>query len=433
MRIMLIASTFAAVAFGQQQGELLERIRLLEERLAALESKLNVPAQTEPARELPQAPASPGAPRPLDLSLNAYLDGYYGYNFNQPVGRVNLLRTNDIASNSFNLNQATFVLERPVDLAAGRRFGIRADVMYGQAAATMQGNAQNEPRPYVFRPLFQAYGTYVFPLGNGLTVDFGKWASTLGFEGNYAKDQINYSRSFWFSFLPFYHFGFRSSYRINDRLTVTHWLVNGANQTEDFNGFKSQHLLLNWKPAASLSWNIGYYAGREQRDSTIVWNSGLSSPPAQPELLASIIRPQPRGRLHILDSYASWSATRRLTLVGEGDYVVNRIQTTSPPAVVYGGAVYARQQVTQKFSLGARFEYLRDKEGLFSGVSQALKDGTLTATYQLDAGFQCRAEYRRDWSSRPFFLTADPGKLKPEQGTATVGLIWWIGGKEGVW
>lgn len=433
MRMALIASAFAAVACAQEPRELLERIRLLEERVAALESRLSAPAQTEPARGPADAPASPEAPRSPELSLNAYLDGYYGYNFNRPVGRVNLLRANDVTSNSLNLSQATFVLERPVDLAAGRRFGMRVDLMYGQATETLQGSAQNEPRPYVFRPLFQAYGTYVFAVGTGLTMDFGKWASSLGYENNYAKDQVNYSRSYWFNFLPFYHFGFRSSYRINDRLTVTHWLVNGANQTEDFNGFKSHHVLLDWKPASSLTWNIGYYAGREQRDLEVVLNPGLPSLPTQPGLSTSVVRPRPRGRLHILDSYASWSATPCWTLAGEGDYVLNRTESTSPPAVVYGGAAYARRQITPKLSLGARFEYLRDKKGLFSGVNQALKDGTLTATYQIATGFQLRAEYRRDWSNLPFFLTAEPGKLKREQDTAAAGLIWWIGGKEGAW
>jgi hypothetical protein len=43
----------------------------------------------------------------------------------------------------------------------------------------------------------------VAPIGNGLTMDFGKFASSLGLEGNYAKDQINYSRSFLFNYLPY--------------------------------------------------------------------------------------------------------------------------------------------------------------------------------------------------------------------------------------
>ena len=50
------------------------------------------------------------------------------------------------------------------------------------------------------------------PVGSGINVDFGKWASSLGIEGNYTQYQINYSRSYWFDFLPFYHMGARVSY-----------------------------------------------------------------------------------------------------------------------------------------------------------------------------------------------------------------------------
>src|SRR4029077_3166609 len=109
-----------------------------------------------------------------DTTFNMTLDGYYGYNFNQPVGRINLLRAYDVLSNSFSLNQATMVIERAPDVEAGRRFGMRVDLQYGQATDTLQGSAANEPRPQVYRPVFQAYGTYILPVGSGLTVDFGK-------------------------------------------------------------------------------------------------------------------------------------------------------------------------------------------------------------------------------------------------------------------
>ena len=53
----------------------------------------------------------------------------------------------------------------------------------------IQGSPANEPRPNVYRNVWQAYGTYVFPVGtNGLQADFGKFASMLGYETNYAKD-----------------------------------------------------------------------------------------------------------------------------------------------------------------------------------------------------------------------------------------------------
>src|SRR5208283_1220417 len=175
-----------------------------------------------------------------DTTINLGLDSYYAYNFNQPVGRVNLLRAYDVLSNNFSLNQADIIFEHAPNLDEDRRWGARVDLQFGQATDTLQGNPANEPRPDIYRNIFQAYGTYVVPLGKGLTVDFGKWSSSIGIEGNYTKDQMNYSRSYWFSFLPFYHMGFRASYPVSDRFTVNYWVVNGTNQAEATNGFKDE-------------------------------------------------------------------------------------------------------------------------------------------------------------------------------------------------
>ena len=99
-------------------------------------------------------------------------------------------------------------------------------------------------------------------------MDFGKFASSLGYEGNYTKDQMNYSRSFWFNYLPFYHFGFRNTYNFNSKVSAQYWLVNGANQSEDFNGFKSQAFQLVLKPNKAVSLTSTYYFGQEARQTT---------------------------------------------------------------------------------------------------------------------------------------------------------------------
>lgn len=367
------------------------------------------------------------------MTFNGTLDGYYEYSFNRPVGRVNLLRAYDVSSNSFSLNQATFVIERAPDLAADRRFGVRVDLQYGQATETLQANAANELRPNVYRPVFQAYGTYLANVGSGLTIDFGKWASALGIENNYTKDQINYSRSFLFNFLPFYHMGARFAYNLTPKINVAYWLVNGAEQTEDFNGFKSQAFIITLKPASSLSWNVNYYFGQEQRDVVQVLNPGFPAGPTQPGLPVTPVTPTPNGREHIFDTYATWNATPKWTFAGEGDFVIDRAFAGSAPQHVSGGAAYARYQWTPKFAIGARSEYLSDRGGLFSGTTQALKEVTLTAEYKFSEGFLVREEWRRDFSNQPFFLTDGPGVLKKDQNTATVGLIWWFGLKQGSW
>jgi len=44
-----------------------------------------------------------------NTTINLGIDSYYAYNFNRPVGRVNLLRAYDVLSNNFSLNQASII------------------------------------------------------------------------------------------------------------------------------------------------------------------------------------------------------------------------------------------------------------------------------------------------------------------------------------
>ena len=436
------ALVLCAMALSQEptarERELLERIAKLEQRMAAIEAQTAARPAPALATALARTAPSPSEVAPPTVAprdtVNVVLDGYYSYNVNRPVGGVNLLRAYDVTSNSFNLNQAGVILVRAPNLNAGRRLGARLDLMFGQATETLQGGAQNEPRPQVFRNVFQAYGTYIAPVGKGLTVDFGKWASALGIENNYTKDQLNYTRSYFFDYLPFYHMGFRATYPLTGKLNLSYWLVNGHNQTEDFNGFKSQAVLLNGVPAKNLSWNFNYLNGREQRALAPALNPGLTALPTQPGLsITPVPGGTPRGRHHILDGYVTWNAGDKWTLAAEGDYVVARMAPHSPPLRVAGGAGYARYRFHPHFSLAGRFAWFDDSGGLFSGVSQTLKDTTLTATYDLADGFQMRWEYRRDSSNVPFFLTQNPDLRKREQNTALLGLIWWFGGKQGAW
>lgn len=364
-------------------------------------------------------------------TLNFGVDGYYGYNFNAPVGRVNLLRAYDVTSNSFNLNQASVVIERLASTES--RLGGRIDLQFGQATETLQGSSANEQRPQVWRNLFQAYGSYLAPVGSGLQLDFGKFASSLGNEGNYTKDQIAYSRAYSFNYLPFYHMGLRANYNLTPKVNVAYWLVNGANDTEDNNGFKSQAFILTLKPVSTVSWNVNYYFGEEAHDVQATLNPGAPTSPTQPGLPTVNISPAPNGREHIFDTYATWQATPKLTLIGEADYVLNRTVQEQQPARVAIGGVTAKYALPRNWNVGVRAEYFDDRGGLFSGATQALKEATFVVDHTFTPGFMARAEYRRDWSNREFFLSDTAGVLKPAQTTATLGLVYWWGMKQGSW
>jgi Putative beta-barrel porin-2, OmpL-like. bbp2 len=406
-------------------------VMLMFGAVAATAAPQDSPAQDPPA-SAPAAAPTPAEPSPLEgIAFAIGFDGYYSWNGNRPLGRVNLLRAYDVSSNSFSLNQANVIVERAPDVAKGRRVGLRLDLMYGQATETLQGNAANEPRPQVYRNVFQAYGSYVVPLGKGLQVDFGKFASALGFENNYTKDQINYSRSYFFNYLPFYHFGLRTTYPVNDRLALTYWLVNGAQQSEDFNGFKSQAAIITIKPVTSISWNVNYYTGREARDLNPALNPGIPTLPTQPGLSVDAATLFDRSRLHIVDTYASWTKGRAL-FGAEADYVTVRPESGTS-SVVKGGAAYAQYSVGRQVQLAVRYESFRDRSGLFTGIEQNLKDVTTTVTYQLADGMQLRGEWRRDSSDHDFFLGPSLDDRRPSQQTLTGAMVWWFGTKRGTW
>ena len=120
-----------------------------------------------PANRRPRSRPAQPASNPFEhvQSSASTLEGYYQYNWNRPTDRVNLLRAYDTRANVFSIQQAALVVESAPDVEAGRRFGARVDLQFGQATETVQGGAANEPRPDVYRHIWQAYGTYVFPVG----------------------------------------------------------------------------------------------------------------------------------------------------------------------------------------------------------------------------------------------------------------------------
>jgi len=191
------------------------------------------------------------------------------------------------------------------------------------------------------------------------------------------------------------------------------------------------------KPQKSLTWTVNYYFGQDHPDRVAASNCGPI--PVQPGLCFTAIRPAPDGRTHIFDSYVTWQATPKLTLALEGDYFIQRLWRnaapgrSSAPSHTDGGAAYARYEFTPKLALAGRAEYLSDRGGLFSGLNQALKETTVTLDYKLGDGFLTRYEWRRDFSNQPSFLTDVQGGLSEQQNTATVGIIWWWGRKEGSW
>ena len=372
---------------------------------------------TGPADPPPDSsPAATDAEPWRQIQFGATLEAYYQYNANRPPDRISLLRAYDTRANTFAIQQATVLAELAPAPDDGRRYGLRMDLMFGQATETVQGSGANEPRPDVYRHIWQAYGSYVFPIGRGLRTDVGKFASNLGYETNYAKDNDHFSRAYLFNFLPFYHSGLRASLPVHDKVTLMYMLTNGIQQTEEFNDFKSSHVVAVIAPASNVSWTVNYYFGQEQPDT------GCQTPETGCD-----------GWFKVFDTYVAWTPTESLGLGLDVNHVTSEVHAADPVSATTGLGAYARYQLAPRATLALRYERL-DDEGLFGGIDQLLQELTLTGEWKFAEGFLARAELRRDWSDTPYFPErGGADDLRDHQSTFTLGLVWWLGNKKGIW
>ena len=304
--------------------------------LAVMGMALQIMATASATAQSPEARSETAAQATTEaqpLLFGATLETYYQFNWNRAPDRILALRAYDTRSNTFSLQQVALIVDASPDVAARRRFGARVDLQFGQATETVQGSPANEPRSDVYRHVWQAYGWYVFPLGpRGLQADAGKFASNLGYETNYAKDNQAFSRAFLFNFLPFYHSGVRLSVPLHSRVTASYMLTNGIQQTEEFNDFKSHQVAVVVKPAQAVSWTVNYYTGREQADG------------GEPN--------GPDGRFTVFDTYATVTPSPGLIIGVDVNHTTNQRLRKDPKVSLTGLGVYLRYDIGRGFAIG---------------------------------------------------------------------------------
>ena len=109
--------------------------------------------------------------------------------------------------------------------------------------------------------------------------------------------------------------GVRASYKVNDKLALNYWIVNGTNQTEPTNSYKDELFGFTAQPTKNISWTFNYYVGQDHPDVGPATNCTV---PLQPGLCVQQINPAPDGKAHIFDSYVTWNCYTEADVVGGG-------------------------------------------------------------------------------------------------------------------
>jgi hypothetical protein len=326
-------------------------------------------------------------------TFTGLFDGYYSGNFNKPPSRTTGVRAFDTTHNEFTLNYAEIAIEQ-----APMPIGYRVDLGFGDTAAIVNSF---EPSTSTFYEYVQQ--AYLSASHNGLTFDFGKFVTPIGAEVIESKDNWNYSRSILFTWpVPFYHFGARATYVVNDSFTIGGTVTNGWNNVKDNNGSKTFGLSTTVKQAG-MTWIVNYMGGNET-------TPGIFGPGSTGELR------------HTLDTTVIYDFNDKASVMANYDYVKD---DSNGPAKVQGLALYGKFTPTDKVVLSPRYERFWDYDGvLLPGfTSQTMQEFTFTAKFPVHEQLSIVGEYRRDWSDAAVFEGETGLFDQTSQDTITAALI----------
>jgi len=180
---------------------------------------------------------------------------------------------------------------------------------------------------------------------------------------------------------------------------VAGYVVNGWNNVVDNNSGKTFGFQALVKPVSKLTIVQNYMVGREQLNDD-------------------------NDTRHLWDTTLTVAVTPSFSLMANYDYGMDRL--LGERVRWQGIAGYARIQVTPVFAIAPRFEWFDDPQGFTTALAQSLREATLTTEFKVRGGLLMRAEYRRDWSDKPFFEKRE-GLFSRNQTTALLGLVYVLG------
>jgi len=360
------------------------------------------------------APTAADDPKPADappdflhsIEVDGLVDGYYEWAFNK-VGPQ--LRNFDINHNNFSLNYVEIAaFKAPTDKS---RAGFRVDFGAGDTANLV--NLYEPGGKEYLKYVQQAYVSYLVPAGKGISVDFGKFVTPMGAEVIESKDNFNYSRSLLFALaIPYYHMGARIGYAVNDKVSLTGYLVNGWNDVIDNNSAKTVGGSVSYKPNAKSGLIVNYLVGKEQAAD----DDG--------------------GTRNTVDVVFSYAANTKTSLLFNYDYGHDKITTTGPAdevlhqGVTWQGVAFGlKYQASNTWAFSPRYEYYNDADGFSTGLDQHLQEFTFTGEYKTPVGLLARFEYRSDFSNKAYFVKDDDATTKT-QPTVSVSLVYAFSSKQ---
>ncbi len=293
------------------------------------------------------------------ITMTGYVAASYFHS-----SETNTYHNFDIGHDTFQLDQAGLT----VAYQPKEGFGALVNVIGGEDARLQNTYEGNNPDGL---EVLQAYAQYAT---GGLTLIAGKFVTLAGAEVIAPTGNTNFSRSLLFAFEPAVHTGVRATYALNDMVTLYGGVNNGWNYTHTNYGSKTGEVGVGVTPSKMFSIAAYGYFGKDPTFDA------------------------PR---KFIDVVATINATDALSFVlsydwGQQEGASALTVSGTDKAKWNGYAAYANYKFSDQWRISVRAEVLDDKEGLFTGAEQKLKEGTVTLGYAPVENFEVRLEGRYD-------------------------------------
>ena len=345
-----------------------------------------------------------------DIEVHGFASTSYNFNFHNPQNPTNgnsQNRVYDRESNTFRFDNGELVLVKETPKVG--EVGFRTDLNFGSSYPGINasnGGISNGTRVDDF-DVQQGYVSYNAPIGSGLQIDMGKFATHIGAELMSGHDGWNYnhSRSYLFGYAnPFVHSGVRASYSLSDDLSVLGMVANHPLGSEvDNNNGKALGAQIAYTVSDNLSIVLNWAGGNTGAGNAVqhanFWDSVIDIGLTDKTLL----------QLNI--DYANREGTSNTVVGGDSNW--------------WGASGILRHDCNDWFSMNLRGEFFSDIHGTQTSVGanfnqtagQQLFSLTITPEFRISQNLLFRVEYRHDDSTRFAFFDRNNNQLNSSQDT----------------
>ncbi|PZF73860.1 outer membrane beta-barrel protein [Taibaiella soli] len=322
--------------------------------------------------------SGPDSANNVQVSLEGYVDAYFGYDFNQPQDGNRPYFVSANRHSEVNVNLAYLSLKLSSD---------RVRATFTPGFGTYM-NANYTAERTTLRNIVEAnVGVKLFKHKN-IWLDAGIINSFYTNESAISFDQLMYSRSLGAEYVPYYLAGAKLSLPLTDEVNLYLYLLNGWQEIEDINSPLSFGSQVEYKPNDKLLVNWNTYVGDERSNTHPTFSTRYFSD------VYAIYNPS-----------SKWSFSS--SVYGGIQTEKTEVETTNPKwwqANLIGRYSFAKNQ-----SLAARGEYFSDPHAVMvvpvtNAASFSCSSASLCYTIGVTSRVLVRLDARYFWSAGNVFF-----------------------------